>query len=542
MHAVADMMPGRSDAPGPTVTPGQAVARDRSRDDGAPAPVGEVWLVGAGPGDPGLLTVRGRDLLASADVVVADRLATAVLLDMARPEAEIIHVGKGPTARSRSQEEVNDLLVERARAGLRVVRLKGGDPYLLGRGGEEAEACAVAGVPCRVVPGVTAAIAAPAYAGIPVTHRGLAQEVTVVSGHLPPGHPESTVDWAALAASRATIVVLMGVARLVDIADALLEGGRAPDTPATVVERATTPAQRVLRSTLDSLVLDAIAFGLRSPAVVVIGEVAARVDAPVDPAMPTARGGTGQGTPTGPLRGIRVLVPRTRPRPGLLAARLRRLGADTVEAVVSERVPVADPRPFRDALPGADTLVLADPDEVGAVVTLLRRSGADIRVLAGLTLVAASPPAAAALESLGLTCVRAPAGVHAADTVVTRPPVPARVVVCGAAPAPVGIQTLRRVALLTDSATAPDARIAEELRHGDFDVVAFASSTAARCVAELYGPLPDGVAVAAMGRKTAQACEAAGLRVDVVATEPGIHPLADAVAALVADRRHASGR
>ena len=238
--------------------------------------VGHVWLVGAGPGDPGLVTVRGRELLSEADVVVTDRLAAGVLGEWARPDAEIVHVGKSPGSRSRTQDEVNELLVERALAGRSVVRLKGGDPFLLGRGGEEAEACAAAGVGCTVVPGVPSAIAVPAYAGIPVTHRDLAQDVVIVSGHLPPGHPDSTVDWLALGASAATVVILMGVARLLGVAEALLAGGRPGNTPAAVIERGSTPAQRVLRTTLDALAVDAIAAGVRSPAVVVVGEVAAR--------------------------------------------------------------------------------------------------------------------------------------------------------------------------------------------------------------------------------------------------------------------------
>ncbi|WP_018505184.1 uroporphyrinogen-III C-methyltransferase [Parafrankia discariae] len=505
-----------------------------------------MWLVGAGPGDPGLLTVRGRELLATADVVVTDRLAAAVLLDVARPDAHVIHVGKSPTT-SRSQDEVNALLVEHARAGARVVRLKGGDPFLLGRGGEEAEACAAAGVSCTVVPGVTSAIAVPAYAGIPVTHRGVAQDLAIISGHLPPGHPDSTVDWAALGASRATIVVLMGVARLVDIVDALLAGGRPPATPAAVVERGTTPAQRVLRTTLDALVVDAVAFGLRSPAVLVVGEVAARRDAavPIPPvaaatAAPGARAGSGWPGAAGgaPLAGIRVLVPRTRARQGLLARRLRELGAEAVETVVSRLLPTGDATPLREALPGADGLVLADSDEVAAVVSLLRGAGTDVRALTGLTLVAASASAAAALDALGLACVRSSAEVQVAYTVVTEVPVPGlRVVICGAAAPPVGIRTLRRVPLLVDAPAEADPRIAEELRHGDLDAVTLASSTAARCLVELYGPLPDGVLVAAMGRRTAQACEAMGLRVDAVPSEPGIYPLAAAVVDLVASRR-----
>jgi len=232
---------------------------------------GTVALVGGGPGDPELITVRGRRLLAAADVVVVDRLAPGLLLDELRPETEVVDASKIPYGPARTQDEINRVLVDRALAGHFVVRLKGGDPYLFGRGGEEVLACAAAGVPVTVVPGVTSALAAPAVAGIPVTHRGVAHELVVVSGHLPPGHPESKVDWAALGRLRGTICVLMGLKNLPHIAAALLAGGRAADTPAAVVQEATTPAQRVVRATLGT-VADAAA-AVPPPAVVVIGDV-----------------------------------------------------------------------------------------------------------------------------------------------------------------------------------------------------------------------------------------------------------------------------
>ncbi|WP_052914240.1 MULTISPECIES: uroporphyrinogen-III C-methyltransferase [Protofrankia] len=668
--------------------------------NGPERPHGEVWLVGAGPGDPGLLTVRGRELLGAADVVVTDRLVSTDVLGYVRPEAEIVYSGKSAGALTRTQEGINALLVERALAGRRVVRLKGGDPFLLGRGGEEAEACRLAGVRCTVVPGVTSAFAAPAYAGIPVTHRGVAQDVAVVSGHLQPGHPDSTIDWAALGASRMTIVVLMGVARLADVTAALIEGGRSPDTPVAVIERATTPAQRVVRGTLDTIVVDAVARGVRSPAVVVIGDVAARHDAvprilpPPDSGSHGCRPravngdgsrdsltGTGTGTAAGtdtaaggngagpcdannrpdratvrprfwngagpgdtdspgddidslrnadiygttdsyddpygsaagspavdagagrPLAGVRVLVPRTRPRPGLLVTRLRALGADAVESTVSRPGPVADPAPLLAALTDADALVLAGVAEVAAVVALLRRAGHDIRALAGLVLVAADAEAEVALEALGLSCVRLPVsacdagpagGSEPADTRGAQPRTvePAgtqragssadvrgtssvgarstesadvrsteepsrgrdrrrlplgsgvvsgsvRVVVCASASPPAGAETVRRISLLTDVVAEPDPRIVEEIRHGDLHAVAFASSTAVRATVALYGSLPDGIMVAAIGRRTVEACRRAGVRVDAVATEPGIHPLAAAVADAVTRARSA---
>ncbi|MFG1890319.1 uroporphyrinogen-III C-methyltransferase [Micromonospora sp. NPDC049051] len=234
---------------------------------------GRVALVGAGPGDPELITVKGWRLLTEADVVVADRLVPGLLLDELRADVELVDASKIPYGPSRAQEEINRILVDRALAGRFVVRLKGGDPYVFGRGGEELLACAAAGVPVTVVPGVTSSIAAPAVAGIPVTHRGVAHEFTVVSGHVAPDSPASLVRWDALAGLRGTLVVLMGLKNLAAITATLLAHGKPGETPAAVVQEATTGAQRVLRSTLGAVAADVVAAGLRPPAVVVLGDV-----------------------------------------------------------------------------------------------------------------------------------------------------------------------------------------------------------------------------------------------------------------------------
>jgi uroporphyrin-III C-methyltransferase/precorrin-2 dehydrogenase/sirohydrochlorin ferrochelatase len=246
----------------------------------APADVtGSVVLVGAGPGDPELITVKGRRLLAEADVVVADRLVPGLLLDELRPDVELVDASKIPYGPARAQEEINRILVDRARAGRFVVRLKGGDPYVFGRGGEEVLACAEAGVPVTVVPGVSSSIAAPAVAGIPVTHRGVAHEFTVVSGHVAPDDPSSLVDWAALARMRGTLVVLMGLKNLAAITAVLVGHGRAPDTPAAVVQEGTTGGQRSLRSTLGEVAGAVTEAGIRPPAVLIVGEVVTAIDA-----------------------------------------------------------------------------------------------------------------------------------------------------------------------------------------------------------------------------------------------------------------------
>jgi uroporphyrin-III C-methyltransferase/precorrin-2 dehydrogenase/sirohydrochlorin ferrochelatase len=239
---------------------------------------GQVALVGSGPGDPELITVKGRRLLARADVVVADRLVPGMLLDELRADVELVDAAKIPYGASVAQEEINRVIVERARAGAFVVRLKGGDPFVFGRGGEEVVACAEAGVPVLVVPGVTSSIAAPALAGIPVTHRGVAHEFTVVSGHVPPESPESLVDWPALARLRGTLVVLMGLKNLPKIAARLVAEGRAAHTPAAVVQEGSTATQRVLRSTLGEVAAATAEAGIKPPAVVVIGDVVSVLD------------------------------------------------------------------------------------------------------------------------------------------------------------------------------------------------------------------------------------------------------------------------
>jgi uroporphyrin-III C-methyltransferase/precorrin-2 dehydrogenase/sirohydrochlorin ferrochelatase len=239
---------------------------------------GKVVLVGGGPGDPGLLTLRGYRALLDADVVVADRLGPAELIGTLGSDVEVIDVGKDPRGHAASQDDINALLVERARQGQFVVRLKGGDPFVLGRGSEEVDACVAAGVVVEVVPGVSSVTSAPAFAGVPLTRRGMTQQFTVVSGHVPPGDPRSTVDWSAVAAGDGTIVLLMAVANLRSIASALVDGGRDPNTPAVVVENASLPQQRIVRAALADLAAVAERESVVPPAVVVVGSVVSAGD------------------------------------------------------------------------------------------------------------------------------------------------------------------------------------------------------------------------------------------------------------------------
>jgi uroporphyrinogen III methyltransferase/synthase len=337
-----------------------------------------AYLVGAGPGDPGLLTARALELIAQADVILHDRLIPAEALARARPDAEVVDVGKVGGGEQTPQEETTRLLVEHARAGRTVVRLKGGDPFVFGRGGEEAAALRDAGCAFEVVPGVTAGVAAAAYAGIPVTHRGLASAVAFVTGHEDPGKGQIAIDWAALAAFPGTLVFYMGVRQLPRIAEQLVAHGRDGDEPAAIVERGTLPDQRTVRTTLGALG----ETEARAPAVTIVGPVAALHDELAWFA-------------SGPLAGVSVAVTRARAQASGLAARLRALGAAVIEApairIEPLEVDLPDPRDY-------DLLVLTSPNGVEELFRHVR----DARALAGPAIAVIGPGTAAGLRAHGV--------------------------------------------------------------------------------------------------------------------------------------------
>ncbi len=356
------------------------------------ANLGFVSLIGAGPGDPGLLTLHGAEALAAADVVVYDYLANPALLAHARPQAEQIYVGKKAGCHTLSQEEINDLLVERGLAGQRVARLKGGDPFVFGRGGEEALALAAAGVPCEVIPGVTSAVAAPAYAGIPVTHRGLASSFAVVTGHEDPDKAESAIDWSRLATGVDTLVFLMGVGNLPKIVEQLTAHGRPADTPVALVRWGTTPRQQVVSGTLADIVDRVRAAGLRPPAVTVIGAVAALRERL-------------RWFEDRPLFGQRVLVTRTREQASVLSARLRALGAEALELPTIRIEAPDDWAPLDGAiarLASYDWIVFTSVNGVRHLWERLAAAGLDARALHGIRLAAIGPATAAELAAHGL--------------------------------------------------------------------------------------------------------------------------------------------
>ena len=348
---------------------------------------GRVYLVGAGPGDPGLITVKGLRALQAADVVVYDRLANPRLLAHAPEQAERLYVGKSAHKHAYSQQEINSLLVEWARAGHVVCRLKGGDPFVFGRGGEEAEALAAAGIWFEVVPGVTSAIAAAAYAGIPVTHRGLCATLAIVTGHAA-GRPEDPIAWEHLAGGIDTAVFLMGVESLPEIAANLLRHGRAPETPVALVRWGTTAQQEILTGTLRDIAEQARDAGFRSPAVIVVGEVA-RLRERL------------RWYDNRPLFGRRVLVTRAREQASELSRLIEDAGGEPVEFPVIRIRPVAEVD-----LSGLDRsydwVVFTSINGVRYLVEALRAAGRDIRALGGAKLAAIGPATAGALAALGL--------------------------------------------------------------------------------------------------------------------------------------------
>lgn len=334
-----------------------------------------VFLVGAGPGDPGLMTVRSRELIAAADVILYDRLIPPGALDGAREDAELVYVGKIGGGKQMPQKEIDRLLVQYGTGDRTVVRLKGGDPFVFGRGGEEAQVLRAAGIPFEVVPAVTSGIAAPAYAGIPVTHRDLASGVAFVTGH-----EDGTLDWEALARFPGTLVFYMGVKALPRIAERLQAGGRPADEPVAVVERGTLPGQKTVVSTLSSVVEDAA--GIRAPAITLVGSVAGLRS---EIAWLEER----------PLFGKTVAVTRARAQASALAARLRELGATTVEA------PAIRTQPLDAQLPpvkGYDLLCVTSPTGAELLFTHLR----DARELAGVTVAAIGPGTARVLRERGV--------------------------------------------------------------------------------------------------------------------------------------------
>jgi uroporphyrinogen III methyltransferase/synthase len=483
-----------------------------------------VHLVGAGPGDPGLMSARALELIARADVIVYDRLIPVTALDGARADAELIYAGKEGGGASVGQAEIQALLLEHGAAGREVVRLKGGDPFVFGRGGEEAEALREAGIPFTVVPGITAGVAASAYAGIPVTHRDAASAVAFVTGHEDPVKPESALDWAALAAFPGTLVFYMGVRRLGAIAERLIAGGRPGSEPAAVIERGTLPGQRVASGTLETIAGVAREVGIRAPAITLVGAVTA-----LRPQLAWFE--------SQPLFGRTVAVTRARAQASGLAARLRELGAEVIEAPAIRINRLEGPAPD----PGAyDLVCVTSPNGVDALFERLGSAGLDARSFAGARLAAIGPGTARALRRQGLIADVVPERFVAEGLVEALADVPvARALVARAAEARDVLPDALRARGAEVDVLALYETLAEPLTSeqraavAGADYVTFTSSSTVRYFFESAGDaLSPQTRLVSIGPVTSDTLREHGREPDV---EAGRHDIDGLITALVAD-------
>jgi uroporphyrinogen III methyltransferase/synthase len=490
---------------------------------------GIVYLVGAGPGDPGLMTTRSLELIVAADVIVHDRLIPSEALAPARPDAELIYVGKEPGAASVPQEGIADLLIEKAREGKLVVRLKGGDPFVFGRGGEEAEALADAEIPFELVPGITAGIAAPEYAGIPVTHRDDASAVAFVSGHEDPEKEDSALDYDAIAKFPGTLVFYMGVNALPRISKALIEAGRDASEPAAVVERGTLPGQRTVTSTLEGIATAAEEAGIQPPSVTVVGPVAARRERI---AWLERR----------PLHGKKVVVTRARAQASELARQLDALGAEPIELPAIRIEPRIESKEVKEAVQALHTYALVcitSPNGASLLFEAMAAQGRDSRALANASIAAIGAGTEAALAAGGIMADIVPERFVAEELVEAlnqleldgKP-----VLIARAAEARELLpDALRKrgaqvdeVALYETVAEAPDPDALERAQDADF-ITFTSSSTVRNFLAASQNGIPEGAKVISIGPITSEAIRGAGLTVDAEAERHDISGLVEAL-------------
>ena len=507
---------------------------------------GIAYLIGAGPGAPDLITVKGRECLRIADVVIYDRLASPELLQEARAGAELIYVGKSAGHHALRQEEINALIVRKAQEGKVVARLKGGDPFVFGRGGEEALALCEAGIAFEVVPGITSAIAVPAYAGIPVTQRGYTSSLSIITGHEDPGKDSSDLDWSQIAVGSGTLVFLMGVRNLPDIVTALLRNGRTPDTPAAVIQRGTEPTQQTVVGCLENIVQKAQAAGITPPAITVVGEVVNLREHL-------------RWFDIKPLFGKRILVTRSREQASGLSARLRELGAQPVEFPTIRIVPAEDSAPLDHAiarLSSYDWIVFTSVNGVKHFMDGLARHDLDARAFATARLAAIGPVTAAELWHYALRADYVPDD-YVAEAVSAGLDVQTgqRILLPRADLArPALVEELRERGCVVDEVTTyrtlPYEHTAEDVRvlfGTAFDIVTFTSSSTVRnLVAILRDILSDdwqaalrGARIACIGPITAETAQELGVQPDIVAEEYTIAGLVDAIVA--AQGNHISG-
>jgi uroporphyrinogen III methyltransferase / synthase len=481
------------------------------------ARAGVVYLVGAGPGDPGLMTARSLELIAAADAIFYDRLIPPGALDGARPDAELVYVGKSPGEPSVTQGEIGERMIEAARSGRSVVRLKGGDPFVFGRGGEEGEALREAGIEFEVVPGLTAGVAATAYAGIPVTHRDDASAVAFVTGHEDPEKDETALDWEALARFPGTLVFYMGVKRLGENVAALIAAGRDAAEPAAAVERGTMEGQRTVVATLGTLAEAVEREGVGAPALIVVGPVVERRESL---AWLERR----------PLHGKRVVVTRARAQASGLAAKLRGLGAGVVELPAIRIEPRIESEEVRRAVESIGEYALVCVTSANGAELLFEAlgvAGLDARALAGTTIAAIGPGTARALAEHGIVADVVPERFVAEALVEALAPIEVegrRVLVARAAEArDVLPDALRErgaevdvVALYETVREAVEPEAVEAAQGADY--VTFTSSSTVRNLVEALGDrFPQDARIVSIGPITSEAARAAGLEVAVEA-------------------------
>jgi uroporphyrinogen III methyltransferase / synthase len=497
------------------------------------ASAGKVYLIGAGPGDPGLFTLKGKRCLEEADVVAYDALANTRLLIYAKPEAELIYVGKRGGQHALPQEEIGELLVERARAGKIVARLKGGDPFVFGRGGEEAEELAAAGVPFEIVPGVTSAVAAPAYAGIPLTHRDFTSTVAFVTGHEDPTKEDTSVAWDKIATGIGTLVFFMGVGQLPEIVKRLVEHGRAPQTPAAVIRWGTRADQVVVTGTLATLVERCA--GMKPPALIVVGEVVALREKL-------------RWFEDKPLFGKRILITRAREQASAFGQRLEAAGAEVIEFPTIQIEPPESWEPLDSAVARIreyQWVIFTSTNGVRFFWDRLRNAGRDVRDLFGITVCAIGPATAAALLDRGIRADIIPAEFKAealVEAVGSERVRGARVLLARAAEARevlpeeltrrgAAVDVVPAYRTVRNTANADELRTL--LREGKVDAVTFTSSSTVRYFLDLVGEeaarLLQGVVVASIGPITAETATRHGIVSHIVPDSYTIPALADAL-------------
>jgi len=493
---------------------------------------GVVYLVGAGPGDRGLMTARSLELIASADSILYDRLIPDGALDGVRGDAELVYVGKAPGDAAMPQEQISEELIARAQRGLSVVRLKGGDPFVFGRGGEEAEACRAAGVEFEVVPGVTSGVAAPAYAGIPVTHRDDASAVAFVTGHEDPAKPETALDWEALARFPGTLVLYMGVKNLPEIVRRLIEAGRDPAEPAAAIERGTLPGQRVAVAALEELAEEVEREGLRPPSILLFGPVAARRE---EIGWLERR----------PLHGKRVVVTRARAQASGMARTLEALGANVVELPairIEPKIDTAEVRAAIESLHSYALVCVTSPNGARLLIDAMGEAGRDARALSQAQVAAIGPGTARALRERGVIADVVPERYVAEALVEALAEVPIEgkpVLVARAAEARDVLPDALRdrgadvdvVALYETVRETPSEEEIESAMEADY-VTFTSSSTVTNFLEVTGGRVPDGARVVSIGPVTSETAREAGLEVAVEAQQ---HDPDGLVRALVED-------